>query len=131
MSIYKSSTGCVHLLNLHFVWCTKYRRKVLSEKIQIRLKEIIESKARELSTDILALEVMPDHVHCFVSVPPTDAPQHFVSQFKGYTSRILRKEFPELVSRLPTLWSRAYFVCSAGNVSSEIIEQYIKDQKNK
>ena len=74
---------------------------------------------------------MPDHVHLFVSVPPTDAPQFYANQFKGYTSRLLRLEFPALKSRLPSLWSRSYYVGSAGHVSSATIKQYIARQKER
>ena len=72
---------------------------------------------------------MPDHLHLFVDCPPTLAPQQLANQFKGYTSRVLRDEFPHLRSRLPSLWSRSYYVGSAGHVSTETIQNYIEQQK--
>jgi putative transposase len=74
---------------------------------------------------------MPDHAHLFVAAPSTDAPQHLANQFKGRTSRVLRAEFPHLRSRLPTLWSRSYYVGSAGQVSEETIKRYIASQQER
>ena len=91
-----------------------------------RLREIFLALALEKDWDILALEVAPDHVHLFVGVKPTDASNQVVKAFKGRSSNYLRKEFPELL-KLPSLWSRSYFVSSAGNVSSEAIRKYIED----
>ena len=126
---YRRTAGAVFNLHLHLVWCPKYRRSVLFGDVETRLKELIGQKAQELGVEIEALEVMPDHVHLFVAVPPTDAPQFFANQFKGFTSRILREEFPHLKSALPSLWSRSYYVGSAGHVSAEVIKKYIAEQK--
>ncbi len=125
-SDYKSGHHCKYLLNLHFVWCPKRRKKVLIGDIAKRLREIFLALALEKDWDILALEVAPDHVHLFVGVKPTDASNQVVKAFKGRSSNYLRKEFPELL-KLPSLWSRSYFVSSAGNVSSEAIRKYIED----
>jgi putative transposase len=91
---YKRTSGAVFNLHLHFVWCPKYRRKVLLGEVETRLRELLREKANELGIEVEGLEVMPDHVHLFVAVPPTDAPQFYANQFKGYTSRVLRQEFP-------------------------------------
>ncbi len=95
-----------------------------------RLKEILHDKASELDIEIASLEVMPDHVHIFVKAKPVHASQYLINQFKGYSSFVLRKEFPALKSRLPTLWTRNYYVESVGHISEATIKQYIKDQKN-
>lgn len=126
---YKQPAGGIHTLHYHFVWCPKYRRKVLQGVIAERLKELLREKASLLGIRVEGLEVMPDHVHLFVSASPTDAPQYLANQFKGYTSRILRQEFPELKRRLPSLWSRSYYVGSAGHVSIDTIQKYIEQQK--
>jgi putative transposase len=99
--------------------------------VETRLKELLAEKAAAMDVQIEALEVMPDHVHLVVSAPPTDAPQHLANQFKGYTSRVLRQEFPHLRSRLPSLWSRSYYVGSAGQVSEETLKRYIATQKER
>ena len=126
---YQRNAGSVFSLKYHFVWCSKYRRKVLVGGVAESLKELLYEKADELNVTIEALEVMPDHVHLFVSADPTEAPQRLANQFKGYTSRILRERFPHLRARLPSLWSRSYYVGSVGTVSEETVKQYIADQK--
>ncbi|MBN3951512.1 MAG: IS200/IS605 family transposase [Nostoc sp. NMS7] len=126
LSEYKSGNHHKYLLNLHFVWCPKRRKKVLIGDIARRAKEIFYTLANEKAWDIHDLEVAPDHIHLFVGVTPTDAPHLVIKAFKGRSSFYLRKEFPELL-KLPSLWSRSYFVSSAGNVSSEVIKKYIED----
>ena len=128
---YRSNAGSVFNLHYHMVWCPKYRKKILGGAIAERLKELLCEKAEILGIEIEGLEIMPDHVHLFFAAAPTDAPQHFANQFKGYTSRILRQEFPYLRKRLPCLWSRSYYVGSAGHVSADVILKYIEAQKEK
>src|SRR5579875_1423749 len=100
---YLSSETTVHFMNYHFVWCPKYRRKVIIGRIEERLKELIKEKAKELGCEIIALETMPDHVHLFIQAPPTIAPNRIIAGIKGYTSRILRQEFPEQKKKLVEL----------------------------
>jgi putative transposase len=96
---------------------------VLTDEVAERLKEHLYDKAEQNEIMIEALESMPDHVHLFVSADPREAPQRIANQFKGYTSRILRKEFAHLRSRMPTLWSRSYYVGSIGHVSEEAVKK--------
>jgi putative transposase len=98
---------------------------VLTDEVADRLKQLIEEKAEELGLDILRLAIQPDHVHLFITGNPTLAPNKIMQQVKGYTSRTLRDEFD---FGLPSLWTRSYFVSSAGEVSSQTIEQYIEAQ---
>ena len=126
---YRHLRGSVSTITYHFVWCPKYRRKVLTGSIETRLRALIQRRASDLHCEIVALEVMPDHVHLFLKAPPTLAPQHISNQMKGFTSHTLREEFPDLKSRLPSLWSRSYYVGSAGAVSSATIQNYIEQQK--
>ena len=126
---YRHLRGSVSTLTYHFVWCPKYRRKVLTGRVETTLRTLIVTKAAELHCEIVALEVMPDHVHLFLKAPPTHAPQHIANQIKGYTSHELREKFPDLKSRLPSLWSRSYYVGSAGAVSSATIRKYIEQQR--
>jgi len=128
---YRKTAGAVYNLHYHFVWCPKYRKAVLVGPVEQALKQLLAEKAEALDIEIEGLEVMPDHVHCFVSAPPTDAPQHLANQFKGYTSRILRQRFAHLRSGLPSLWSRSYYVGSAGAVTEETIKRYIAEQKTR
>lgn len=94
-----------------------------------RLDALLRERCADLGCEVVALEVMPDHVHLFVSALPIHAPQHIANQLKGYSSRVLRDEFPDLRQRLPSLWSRSYYVGSAGSVSAETIARYIAEQR--
>jgi putative transposase len=94
-----------------------------------RLQGVIREVAGELDAKIHALEVMPDRVHLFVESDPRWAIANLVSRFKGRSSRVLRREFPSLRSRLPTLWSRSYFVASVGSFSDIAVRRYIEAQK--
>ncbi len=128
---YHRNAGSIYSLKYHFVWCPKYRRKVLVGDIAEELRALLYQKAQELEVTIVALEIMPDHVHLFIESDPTEAPQHLANQFKGYTSRMLRLKFPELRSRLPSMWSRSYYVGSIGAVSEETVRRYIEMQKRR
>ncbi len=126
-----TSNTSVFNLDYHLIWCSKYRRKVLQGNIATRLEEILYFKSSKIPVVIKQLEIMPDHLHLFIKSSPVNAPHYIVQQLKGYSSKILREEFKELRSRLPTLWTRAYYVESIGHISEETVKKYIKDQKNK
>ena len=95
-----------------------------------RLIELLNLKAQELEWNVIALEVMPDHVHLFVGTDPDVSPTQVMHRLKGYTSRVLRKEFPTLL-KLPSLWTRSYFVSTTGNVSSQKIRHYVEMQSTR
>ena len=120
----------VSLINYHFVWIPRRRRPVLKGNIAIRLRELLYERAQSLGLRILALEIQPDHVHLFANCPPTLAPNQIMFRLKGYSARILRKEFPELM-RLPSMWTTSYYCSTAGNVSSQTIKKYIEAQSKK
>ena len=126
---YKSNNNVVYSCKYHVIWCPKYRRKVLVNGVDIRLKEIIQGVCTESRADILELEVMPEHVHLLVEVDPQYGIHRLVRSIKGRSSRLLRQEFPWLKSRLPTLWTNSYFVSTVGGAPLEIIKQYIENQK--
>ncbi len=126
---WKTSIGCVYNIGYHIIFCTKYRRLVLEPSVEKRLKELIQEKALKIGVDIVGMETMPDHVHIFVKASPTLAPHYIVQQFKGFSSRYLRKEFKHIRTRLPSLWTRSYYCESVGYVSEQNIKKYIEDQK--
>ena len=126
----KSKT-VVYNIGYHLIWCSKYRRKVLTGDAETRLKELLAEKAGQIDIEIVQMEIMPDHVHLFVKATPVNSPHYIVQQLKGYTSRVLRQEFPSLKSRLPSLWTRSYYCESVGHISEETILKYIEDQKNR
>ena len=127
---WKRSSTCVHNLGFHVIFCTKYRRKVLIGEVENDLKIILNEQAEKNGFEIASLEVMPEHVHIFVKTDPTDSPHRVVQQFKGVSSRILREKHRSL-KKLPTLWTRSYYIESVGHVSEKTIAKYIEDQKNK
>ena len=125
----KQTRHATYNINYHFVWCPKYRRPVLTGPVADRLVALIPEIVQELDGEILELVVRTDHVHLFASFPPTIAPYQIMHRIKGATSHTLREEFPELKSRLPSLWTRSYYVGTAGAVSSETIRKYIEAQE--
>ena len=130
-SRYKVNAGSVFSLKYHLVWCPKYRKKILVNALEKRLRELLHQKAKEIKTEIHALEIMPDHVHMFVESDPTMAPARLAAQFKGFTSHELREEFPWLKSYLPSLWSRSYYIGTVGAVSESVVRRYIENQRSK
>ena len=124
------SNTTVYNIGYHIIWCPKYRRKVLTGDVEKRLKELLNTKSVEIGVSIKTMEIMPDHVHLFVKSSPTASPHWIVQQLKGYTSHELRNEFSGLKSRLPTLWTRSYYIESCGHISGDTIRRYIEEQKN-
>ena len=127
---YKSNKNIVYSCKYHVIWCSKYRRKVLSQGVDERLKQIISEISGKRKAEIIELEVMPDHVHLLVEVDPQYGIHRLIRQLKGVSSRNLREEFPYLKTKMPTLWTNAYFVSTVGGAPLSVIKQYIEDQKD-
>ena len=127
---YKSNHNVVYSCKYHAVWCPKYRRKVLVDGVDTRLKELIEEICNESHIDIIEMEIMPDHVHLLMEIDPQLGIHKAVKLIKGRTSHVLRQEFEWLRSRIPSLWTNSYFVSTIGNAPMSAIEQYIENQKN-
>ena len=130
MKQYKSNRNVVFSNKYHVVFCSKYRRPVLVGGVVSRLKDILKELAKEKRVAILELEVMPDHIHMLVEVDPQWGLHRWVRFAKGRTSRFLRKEFSDLRTRIPTLWTNSYFVSTVGGAPLSAIKQYIENQKN-
>lgn len=128
---YKVSAGCVYNVNYHIVWCPKYRKSVLIDNVAKDLEQLIREKAKEIDMTIEALEIMPDHIHIFVSSKPTLPIHYIIQQLKGFTSHELRNKYEHLKKKLPTLWSRSYYVGTIGFVSDTVVKNYIANQKGK
>ncbi|WP_127490446.1 IS200/IS605 family transposase [Paenibacillus ehimensis] len=127
----ESNHNIVFDCKYHVVFCPKYRKKVLKEPVDIRLKELFLEKAIELRAEIVEMEIMPDHVHLLIKCDPQFGIHRVVKHLKGYTSRVLRMEFRHLTSRLPSLWTNAYFVATVGTVQLDVIKKYIESQKER
>ena len=128
---YKRAKTTVSLINYHFVFCPKYRRKIFNiPGVEQRFKELVKIECDKRGIEILAMECHVDHVHMFVSVLPTMSIVDTIKHIKGCTSHKLRDEFPKLKG-MSSLWTRSYFVSTAGNVSSETIKWYVDTQKTR
>jgi REP-associated tyrosine transposase len=117
----------VHLVIYHVIWCPKRRRKVLVGPIRNRLEQIIREVAEEHDWTVIEVAIQPDHVHLFIRANPYTLPSDIPRLIKGRSSHDLRKEFPHLL-KLPSLWTRSFFLSTAGNVSQETIRKYIERQ---
>lgn len=128
-----STRDCVYNTNYHFVWSTKYRRKVLTGKIAEDLKELHEIIAKEKGVTLVTQEVMPDHVHLFITMHPKFAPANIVKIFKGITAKKLFETHPEIKNRLSNghLWNPSYYVGTCGDTTKDVIQMYIDTQKEK
>jgi len=134
MSEYNTSAHSKFLVQYHIIWCPKFRFSVLKGNVADDLKGIIKCIAKKYMYDIKALEVMPDHIHLFISTKPTVAPTDVVRMMKSISAIKLFRKYPELkkfYSRSGSLWSSGYFISSVGNVSENTIRKYIEDQKSK
>lgn len=127
MNNYIKNNKVVYLTQYHIIWCPKYRKNILIDSIKNRLQNIILDVCNELNAEIKALEIMPNHIHLFVSYTYKEPINKLIKKLKGISSNILRKEFPQL-KKMPTLWSRSFFVASIGQVSEETIKKYIEEQ---
>ncbi|CAB3393263.1 IS200/IS605 family transposase [Kyrpidia spormannii] len=128
---WKSTPNAVYEINYHFVWSTKYRRSVLVPPIDETLKKVLAQTADEHGYEMLGMEVMPDHVHIFLSAPPAVSPAIIVKILKGTSARRLFTAHPPLKRQLwgGHLWNPSYYVGTAGHVSTETIKRYIEEQK--
>ena len=126
---YISTGTTIYACEYHIIWCTKYRRSVLSPEIQERLKALIFEQQESYPYIVREVESMPDHIHLLASIPPEVSVTSVIGKIKGYTAKTLRNEFPTLTRRLPCLWTRSKFVASAGDVTLEVLKQYIENQK--
>ena len=119
-------------LNAHLVWCTKYRKKLLIGDVGHRLRELIRQICSDVNVEIIGGAVAKDHVHIHVSMPPQLSVSKLVQKIKGKTSYKLQRDFRSLSKEYwgQRMWARGYFACSTGNVSDEMIQEYIQTHKD-
>ena len=127
-TIYKHYNHCLGLATVHLVWIPCRRKRVFArnEALKLRCVEVLQSVANDKKWFIKALEVAPDHIHLLVEYDPNHSIAQVAKAFKGRTSRILRLEFPELLS-LPSLWTHSYMFDTTGKVSTQKVLEYIND----
>jgi putative transposase len=127
---YYRDENTVYSCQYHIIFTPKYRRKVLTDEIGERFKELVYEKQEEFEYGIIEMEAMEDHVHLLIEAHPNRNIKDLVGKIKGYTSSVLKKEFKTLKSRLPTLWTRSCFISTVGSVSLEVVKTYIENQKH-
>ena len=126
---YKSDKHNVFSCQYHVIFCPKYRRKILTEPYDKKLKELFYQIAEDNDFSILDLEVMPDHVHMIIDCNPKPGIYKCIKLLKGTTSRIMRDMYPELKTRLPSLWTNSNFISTVGSISLDVVKEYINNQK--
>ncbi len=130
MEHYRESAHCTYDIKYHIVWITKYRKPVITGAIAERTRELIREICQVNEVEILAGHVGSDHIHLLVSVPPHLSVSKLVQYLMENSSRRLQIEYKEMNKQFwgQHLWARGYFVASSGNVTDEIIREYIKNQ---
>lgn len=131
MEHYRAGPHTRYDLKYHFVWVTKYRRKVLAGEVGRRLRDLVREVCRTYDVEILQGAVSVDHVHILVSCPPDLSPSKLMQYVKGKSSRKLMMEFHHLQKAYwgRHMWARGYFVASSGNITDEAIIAYIQGQE--
>ena len=129
---YRKTSHAVYDIKYHLVWITKYRKPVMRGEIGKRLRELIRQTCATLDVQIEKGHIAPDHVHLLVSVPPNVSVSELMQRVKGRSSRLMLTEYTELKKQFwgQHLWARGYFAASTGNVTDEVIKQYIESQGN-
>ena len=128
-----SARGCVYNIYYHMVWSTRYRKPVLVGEVEQYLKELNETIARDHGITLVEQEVMPDHVHLFITAHPKFSPCRIVKIFKGVSAKFLFEKFPELKTQLwkGHLWNPSYYCGTMGDVTKDTVQRYIESQKVK
>ncbi len=124
---------CVYNINYHIVFCPKYRHKIIRDKVEDTVKQTIQEICLTYGYTLIQMEAMPDHLHIFLSAPPTAAPTEIVRKLKSITANRILAAFPGLKKKYfwgSSLWSRGYYIGTAGNVSADTIRKYIEAQKS-
>lgn len=125
---YRRTATTVSMANYHFVFCPRYRRKIfLIDGLEARFKELVHQICGQNDIDILAMECHIDHCHLFVNAPPQLSPAAIMKLIKGGTGFVLKEEF--FSARFAQVWTRSYFVSTAGEVSNDTIRRYVESQK--
>ena len=120
-----------HDLKVHLVWVPKYRKKVLSGAVAVRVRDLLRQIAMEHELEIISGKVAGDHIHVFIGYRPTQQISQMVQWLKGISSRMLPQEFPHLRKQFwgRHVWARGYLAVSSGRITDEMVQQYIEEQE--
>lgn len=127
----RAGRHCVFNLHVHLVFVAKYRRRIFTKLILDRMEEVLKTVCDDFEAELIEFDGERDHVHLLVNYPPKIALSKLVNSLKGVSSRLLRKEFPELEQHFykGVLWSPSYFAASCGGAPISIIKTYIQSQQ--
>jgi putative transposase len=130
MENYRKSSHCIYDIKYHIVWITKYRKPAITGAVAERTRELIRMVCKENNVEILTGHVSKDHIHLLVSSPPHLSVSKLVQYIKGFSSRKLQMEYKEINKEYwgRHVWAAGYFAASSGNVTDEVIAEYIKNQ---
>ena len=125
--------GYVYNFHIHLIWCTKYRNPVFNTPELVQdMKELLLYIAKLNDITVETLEVMPDHVHMLISFKPKKAPTDVVKALKGGSARMFLEKYPEIRKKYywgsAHLWTRSYYMSTLGNMSRDVVENYINNQ---
>ena len=130
MDKYRRTATTVSMVNYHFVFCPRYRRKIfLIEGLEDRFKQEVTKICEQNDIQIIAMECHIDHCHLFLNAPPKLSPADIMKLIKGTTGAMLKKEF--FPTKKPQVWTRSYFVSTAGKVSNATVKRYVEEQKTR
>lgn len=130
-NLYFQTVNTVSLINYHFIFCPKYRRKIFQiPGVEKRFKELTQQACQKLQIEVLVMECHIDHAHLFLKCWPKQSPAEIMKEIKGASSHVLRDEFPQLKG-MSSLWTRSYFVSTEKTISNDTIEWYVKTQKTR
>ena len=124
---YRTGSHTKYKIEYHFVWVTKYRYHVLMGEVAERVRELVRQTCTMLEVEVIRGVVSKDHIHVLVSSPPTLSPSTLMRRIKGRTSSKLFEEFPHLKKRYwgRHFWARGYFCVTAGELTKQMIEDYL------
>lgn len=130
MQHYRKTSHSVYDLKYHLVWITKYRKKVLTGQVAEKVRELIREICKSNDIEIIKGHVSADHVHLFVSIPPHISISNAMQSLKGKTSRKILANFKDMQRQFwgRHFWARGYFASSSGNITDEMVMQYIENQ---
>lgn len=125
---YRATCNTVYACQYHLVWCPKYRRRVLRGPVESAFKALLPTLCKRIGVEIIEAEVMPDHVHLLLSIPPAVPLGDVIRRLKGASSHLLRRRFANL-RRMPSLWTNSTFVATVGGAPLSVVQQYVRNQK--
>lgn len=128
----KTLEHATYKIGYHVVWCTKFRHPILVNAVEVFTKNTIAQTCAVYGWKLKQIEIMPDHVHCFISAPPTVAPTDIVKTLKSVSAIAVFTQFPQLKGQKfwgSGLWSKSYYVGTVGDMSEKVVLKYIGTQK--